>query len=119
MQTVVPTATTSGVLHLPRGAPALRTSQGWAELERFEPQVDQYPCGVDTFNPAVHDVRYYQAVLRNDENFCQETSDVEIFRARRSENTGGLGEYKFQYCCYRGYGYPCLDLCIDEIRVVI
>lgn len=66
-----------------------RLATGWAPVERDVLERNRYPCTLPSSTPTIHDLAYYQGILRNKENFT-EKSRCDVFNV--SED--GVGEFR-------------------------
>lgn len=62
-------------------ASGLRRARTYRHTERAERVYEDYPVGCSAFLDTIHDARYYQGILSNEQNFSRETG-CEIFEVR-------------------------------------
>lgn len=61
--------------HLP---PETRLAKTYEQFHKFDAVLDDWPCGVSSYQPGLHDIQHLQAILANDANFAA-SSKCDLF----------------------------------------
>jgi hypothetical protein len=79
--------------------PKVRLASTYKAVAQSAISANSYPCGIRSLLPAIHDVQYYQNILKNSSNFS-ENSLCDVFEIKDGKgkwNTeldeDGLGAY--------------------------
>jgi hypothetical protein len=87
--------------------PKVRLANSYKAVTRSAISANTYPCGVRSLLPAIHDVQYYQNILRNASNFVDRSS-CDVFEIKNGSGNwitdldeDGLGGY-LKVCLWRG-----------------
>lgn len=79
--------------------PKVRLANSYKAVARSAITANSYPCGIRSLLPAIHDVQYYQNILKNTSNFTA-SSSCDVFEIKNGAGNwipdldeDGLGGY--------------------------